>query len=167
MLNTVCNARLAYNQTFFPHLRSEECRQSTVLLWLIEVKKLMLMIIGIQYLQDIMQGKLKDDIKRKITSMQWQTYCQDLLDMVCIFLWVCANLWRDKLLLFFLNSIGTEAGEEEYWGLVQCEISAWLKKSKKMTLNNRYSYIFIINPFVFLTTVLEINTIIVSYATKA
>jgi len=57
-------------------------------------------------------------------SQQGQTYCQDLLDMVYTFLWVCVNLWRDKLLLSFLNPIGTEVGEEEYWGLVQCEISA-------------------------------------------
>lgn len=57
-------------------------------------------------------------------SQHGQTYCQDLLDMVYIFLWVYVNLWRDKLLLFFLNLIGTEVGEEEYWGLVQYEISA-------------------------------------------
>lgn len=65
----------------------------------------------------------RQDIKRKITSQHALTYCQDLLDMVCIFLWVYVDLWRDKLLLSFLSLNGTEVGEEEYWGLVQCEIS--------------------------------------------
>lgn len=104
-------------------------------------------------------------------SQHGQTYCQDLLDMVYIFLWVYVNLWRDKLLLFFLNLIGTEVGEEEYWGLVQYEISAWLKKKKKRRENKwhtqyRYSYTSIINPFVFLTTAPEINAVIVSHITK-
>lgn len=166
MLNSVCNARLAYNQTPFliwevRNAVSQQCCCDS------QVKKLMLTITGIHYLWDIIQAKLKDDRRSKTTSMQWQTYCQDLPDMVCIFLWVFANLWRDRLLLFFLNLTGTEAGEEEYWGLVQCEISAWLKERGKNDIKyQRYSYTFIMDPFVFLPTVLEINTIIVAYITK-